>query len=772
MGTLSSGTGWIIAITWHSFVFSGYCQIALPISNRQQQAAKTREETPTKDLTNRLMTQNGTSELTKVAGAYRVQCVRGIRCDILVPWPAGYGSTYVSYLYDPYATPEECRYLQFSDGSKIDRPLPTREELANRDIFFLPNGIRKTCNRQISLGVIPAQFPRNVLPMFRQQIPTVLRVTITSRKMGVQIAIDNPIDSDSGRYYVYVSSAGVDPVQTLELSIVPPPRAEPSIEDVFETEVEDEVSTYIIQEEEFGVKTPLDDHHRQKVHRAVANCQGNFACAKDVLALAASGLEGPCFVCSGAGGLLPSVAMRPKDWKTITTFDTNNTTNLTKMMCQGPSLMCWLLAFGIEGAARDLVMPKVKDIDPRQTMYPSIKDPIPVKPVNADLCIKRAAKPNSLTLGNSACKRSVEIFEEVGTHGATVDCIFQRTEGGSDESVGCPELTLLLKDNWISPALVWICNDRGYHTLPQNWSGTCYPAILKSEHIFYPMFKNAHKQYVFPPIVATSQMTPLPTPARPATPAPRIKRSAPESSPALGMTDTSMDRDKLTKTYPGYWFSNPWASELETAGESILPFIGVGWNSARINTLAADTLLLRTVTLQTNSVLMTLTHDVDKIRALAIQNKIALDHVTSQAGGSCKYIQALDGSYKCCTAIASHLNESVNVLKRSRELLQGIDLPGHPLDPLGWLSGLGTNWTSWLMSIVFPIVVCFFAILLVIYCLPALVKCFARRMSRMSPARQDSMRETLLVFEPLTKPRELADPRKGSLWEATKYSDL
>ncbi len=151
-----------------------------------------------------------------------------------------------------------------------------------------------------------------------------------------------------------------------------------------------------------------------------------------------------------------------------------------------------------------------------------------------------------------------------------------------------------------SPAAVWVCGDRAYHRLPTKmWSGCCYPALMSVGTTVY---------------------------AAPGTNA-TAKRARRQLSTEL--MDTIPDR------YNGYKLYNPWTTSAANVGWSIL--IGGGTAAAinKINGLAWSVLALANLTETSLSVL---NDEVKQIRDAVVQNRLALDMLTSERGGLCKML--------------------------------------------------------------------------------------------------------------------------------------
>lgn len=142
-------------------------------------------------------------------------------------------------------------------------------------------------------------------------------------------------------------------------------------------------------------------------------------------------------------------------------------------------------------------------------------------------------------------------------------------------------------------------------------------------------------------------------------------------------------------------------------------------NSAGLNTLAARLYIMNNAATQFMDETVKMSTHLDKVRMLTMQNTKAINIMTQKEGGSCKYIQAVDGSWKCCMGVASRLNESLNALAESKAMIQGLEKP-----TLGWLTGIGSDWTTWLLSVLLPIGVC----VLIFFCIgPPMIRCVVKQ---------------------------------------------
>ncbi len=200
------------------------------------------------------------------------------------------------------------------------------------------------------------------------------------------------------------------------------------------------------------------------------------------------------------------------------------------------------------------------------------------------------------------------------------------------------------------------------------WSGCCYPALMSMGTTVYA------------------------APGKNAT----AKRARRQLSSEL--------MDTMPIWYNGYKLYNPWTTPAENLGWSLL-LIGGGTAAAinKINGLAWSVLTLANLT---ETALSLLNDEVKQIRDAVVQNRLALDMLSSERGGICKML-----SISCCFHLPDY-HDNVTDLINHMKLV--IATPPKADDSwFVWLKSLWGGWGYWLIHTCLPVAL---AIILLILC--------------------------------------------------------
>ncbi|XP_053287522.1 uncharacterized protein LOC128448791 [Pleuronectes platessa] len=190
---------------------------------------------------------------------------------------------------------------------------------------------------------------------------------------------------------------------------------------------------------------------------------------------------------------------------------------------------------------------------------------------------------------------------------------------------------------------VWVCGKDMYLYLPNNWCGTCHLARLVPAVVLIPAAD------------VSKAMANTPT---------RIKRS---------MEETTVNKDK-----------EPLVNDARGVFMTIFPMYGVAYLAHRMNEMHAD---LEDIAESLEGVLKHLVEDPEKraMRAMILQNRLALDYLLANQGGVCELI-----GDQCCTFIPDPTSNLTNMLNKVTELRKHLtDKKDGQWSPWTWLSSGG-----------------------------------------------------------------------------------
>ncbi|XP_058616612.1 uncharacterized protein LOC131530382 isoform X1 [Onychostoma macrolepis] len=361
-----------------------------------------------------------------------------------------------------------------------------------------------------------------------------------------------------------------------------------------------------------------------EVRSAMTRCQGNKACTLALLQKAELEVNTSCWLC-----LQMSHSWRAAPLTVAT---------VTETRCLIPQQMTEVLM-----AAADIEQgntPKRKPaLDCGKTRWDNKLDvmlpPLRVMYTRGDVCVCRVRPNSGVMTGWSNCRMRMDV-----RNGTTDNCT--ATINGTLMNFTCP----FSEPRNTLPAAVWVCGGRAYHHLPERgWAGCCYPALMSvGTSVYLP--GNEHEGES------------------------RKKRSVKVLPGALP------DR------YNGYVLSNPWMTPGANVGWSIFPGVGTALSINKINGLAWSVL---TIANSTENALTMVNEEMKQIRDTVIQNRLALDLLTSEKGGVCKMLGT-----SCCFHIPDYSDNVTNIITHMR---MAVKEPERANDV--WLEWLTNLWGGW-----------------------------------------------------------------------------
>jgi len=227
------------------------------------------------------------------------------------------------------------------------------------------------------------------------------------------------------------------------------------------------------------------------------------------------------------------------------------------------------------------------------------------------------------------------------------------------------------------------CGQNAYHSLPQDWIGCCYPALLDVGTSIYrtdgkQQLNDNHKE----------------------------KRAVSKSMPMM---------------YQGTKLWDPWTSRVAMTGWSLLPGGGTAASLLKINGLAWQVLKLAN---ETEDALNLLNEELHGIREAVIQNRLVLDMITAEKGGVCKMLGT-----SCCFNLPDVHKNVTDIIQHMKETIATPHNMGNFLDE--WFMGL-EGWSRWLISVVAPVLGIG---LIILTAIPCVVSCTKSLVSRIATNR-------------------------------------
>ncbi len=242
---------------------------------------------------------------------------------------------------------------------------------------------------------------------------------------------------------------------------------------------------------------------------------------------------------------------------------------------------------------------------------------------------------------------------------------------------------------WVQ-GVAWLCSSTAYFVLPPYWTGTCAPIFI-SDHTF-----------IITPDSTTDNVTS------------QKKRSF---SPTIQPHDSVSGSDVPSEFK--HW------SDGSKVAMSLFPWVGVAKNTLRLETIDYCLGLFLNNSIAVNN---EQNEEIDALRAMVIQNRMALDMLTAANGGVCVLLNNI-----CCTYIPDNVH-SPNMTAAMTQLkqLQAAMSADHSFTPswLDWLFQGG--WFGWLR--VFSVIVLTFLLLLCIFstCIIPCCRAMINKMVRQS----------------------------------------
>ncbi|XP_078520394.1 uncharacterized protein LOC144785288 [Lissotriton helveticus] len=213
-----------------------------------------------------------------------------------------------------------------------------------------------------------------------------------------------------------------------------------------------------------------------------------------------------------------------------------------------------------------------------------------------------------------------------------------------------------LKGMQVIPNVYFVCGRNAYVRLPDNWYGSCYLAI------------------VFPKIYHAQDLEII-----------------------EGKTSSRGRRD---------------IGDAEMVGDvfgAVFPLLGLILNDVKIRRLATVVDRLSASTAQS---LMLVEGEMQSIRAMVLQNRLALDVLLAKEGGVCKVLKVQE----CCTYIPDNSKPLEKVIRNITDIHKEIeDLSrenvwekvGHGMSEVGgWISTLGKSFVWYILKPIIIILIC------------------------------------------------------------------
>ncbi|XP_056315800.1 uncharacterized protein LOC130230685 [Danio aesculapii] len=480
-----------------------------------------------------------------------------------------------------------------------------------------------------------------------------------NNKDGMTVLMERVKMSDAGTYYCGIDVQGTDWYETFKVVVkkpVPHPVKAvvgPMVEPATETE-----KAWMGSYGEDGGKGL-----NEPVKTAMSQCQGNKACTLVVLQKRELEINTSCWMCLQMSHSWRAAPLAVTAW------------NDTK--CLIPLQMTRVLEAG-------------RDIDnglvPRATSDPNceasrmnersgiVLPPLRVVHARGDVCVCHPSRTNVAITGWSDCRLQIETVDKPPYN---CTALIKGVRRYFRCPFGSPSDT--------SPAAIWVCGDRAFHSLPTGgWSGCCYPALMN---------------------VGTSVYLP----------------SNDKNEGGRHRRGVSILPGEMPDRYNGYVLFDPWTSIGANVGWSVFLGGGTAVSINKINGLAWSVLVIAN---KTETALTLINDEMKQIRDAVIQNRMALDILTAERGGLCKLV-----GVSCCfslpdysqniTDIVAHMRMAVQVPKRANSSW------------LDWLSFKWGDWIYWACTVVAPVLGIG---LVILCCLPCIFRFVSWSVSRLVTA--------------------------------------
>ncbi|XP_043915952.1 uncharacterized protein LOC122792266 [Protopterus annectens] len=235
-------------------------------------------------------------------------------------------------------------------------------------------------------------------------------------------------------------------------------------------------------------------------------------------------------------------------------------------------------------------------------------------------------------------------------------------------------ITILVQDCY------FICGKRAYKWLPVNWSGSCFlgyliPAIRHTTVLPQGKFRNTQK---------------IKTPSNP-----------------VGNVDASWiyHYDLAHASNKGLAHMDLGDDVISWAG--IIPAYGTVKSIWELRKLSK---LLEVLSNATFSALELVTDEMTAMRAVVLQNCMALDFVLAIKGGTCALIQE-----ECCTFIPDNQHEIESHLELIQKVSELSETEKADSSTWAWLTNLFSGWGGGLLKLILKIVVLIIFIFLLLF---------------------------------------------------------
>lgn len=481
---------------------------------------------------------------------------------------------------------------------------------------------------------------------------------LSNNRYGMRVELKHATRADQGRYYCALDLTGTDWYETIDIMVVKAARPwTATTMTPFLSPASPEVE--LATEEELawmGDGDTSKDQINPEVQKAMMKCQGNKACALAVLQKEELEIKTSCWMC-----LQMSHA-----WKAVPLMAA--TVNKTK--CLIPQQMTDVLKTVVDLEEGRTPTNQPADDCNHIQQYNNTDIAIPplrVTYARGDVCIC-FNKPRMLKTGWSDCR--IKINVKNGTMNNCTAII-----NNKEINFTCP----FHKPNESSPAAVWVCGDRAYHSLPKkDWSGCCYPALMN---------------------VGTSVYLPSKVGKR-------------------ERRDIKILPGALPNHYAGYTLTDPWTTPGANIGWSIFLGVGTAVTINKINGLAWTVLAIAN---STENALTLISDEMRQLRDAVIQNRLVLDMLTAERGGVCKML-----GVSCCFNIPDYSDNITNIIEHMREAVREPERIDNQW--AGWFMSLWGGWVYWIIQTVLPIVVIG---ILILFCLPCIMRCISSSVQRL-----------------------------------------
>ncbi|XP_073780150.1 uncharacterized protein [Danio rerio] len=478
-----------------------------------------------------------------------------------------------------------------------------------------------------------------------------------NNKDGMTVLIKRVKMSDAGTYYCGIDVQGTDWYETFEVVVKKPApdQVKAVVGPMFEPATETEKAWMGPYGGDGGNEV------NGPVKAAMSQCQGNKACTLVMLQKRELKINTSCWMClqmSHSWRVAPLLVTAWNDTKCLIP------PQMTEILEAGRDIDNGLIPRATSGLNCE-----ASQMNKRSGI---VLPPLRVVRTRGDVCVCHPSRRNAATTGWSDCRLKIETSDEPPYNCTAV-------VKGVRRYFKCPFDSL----SDTSPAAVWVCGDRAFHSLPTGWwSGCCYPALMNVGTSVYLPSSNEntgkrHKRSILP--------------------------------------------GEMPNTYNGYVLHDPWTSVGANIGWSLLPIGGTAVSINKINGLAWSVLAIAN---STETALTLISDEMKQIRDAVIQNRMALDILTAERGGLCKLV-----GVSCCFSLPDYSQNITDIVAHMR---MAVKVPEKASSSwLDWLSFKWENWIYWAFTVVLPILG---VSLVILCCLPYIFRFVSWSVGRLNPA--------------------------------------